>query len=165
MESGLLEFDFENQPRVYLFDMLAKDECNLCHLPYHERRGLLKDIIDNKLLHLADTFELGSNNFVNEIEELSSLADSKGVEGLVLKSIDSFYETTGKRVNTWLKFKNKGMPDTLDLVPIGAFMGKGNRTGSYGSFLMASFNNSTNQFESICKLGTGFSWTLLNELT
>ena len=48
------------------------------------------------------------------------------------------------------------MRDTLDLVPIGAFYGKGNRTGMYGSFLMASYNHNTNQFESICKLGTGF---------
>jgi DNA ligase-1 len=36
------------------------------------------------------------------------------------------------------------MRDTLDLVPIGAFHGKGNRTGFYGSFLMASYNQQTN---------------------
>ena len=36
------------------------------------------------------------------------------------------------------------MADTLDLVPIGAFMGKGNRAGSYGYFLMASFNFNSN---------------------
>lgn len=44
----------------------------------------------------------------------------------------------------WIKLKNTAlttnMRDTLDLVPIGAYYGKGNRTGFYGSFLMGSFN-------------------------
>lgn len=55
------------------------------------------------------------------------------------------------------------MRDTLDLVPIGAFYGKGNRTGKFGSFLMASYNPSLNAFYSICKLGTGFTFESLQE--
>ena len=53
------------------------------------------------------------------------------------------------------------MRDTLDLIPIAAFYGKGNRTGFFGSFLMASYNDNIKQFESICKLGTGFTWEKL----
>lgn len=56
------------------------------------------------------------------------------------------------------------MRDTLDLVPIAAFYGKGNRTGMYGSFLMASYNPNSNMFESVCKLGTGFTWSQLQKL-
>jgi DNA ligase 1 len=87
---------------------------------------------------------------------------------LIIKSLDAPYETSGKRINTWLKLKNialsSGMRDTLDLVPIAAFYGKGNRTGLYGSFLMASYNSNTKMFESVCKLGTGFSWEQLQTL-
>ncbi len=45
--------------------------------------------------------------------------------------------------------------DNFDLIPIGAFYGKGNRTGQFGSFLMASYNSTTKMFESICKLSIG----------
>lgn len=39
------------------------------------------------------------------------------------------------------------LPDTLDLVPIGAFYGKGRRTGGFGSFLLATYNSSSGKFE------------------
>jgi len=66
------------------------------------------------------------------------------MEGLVVKGLDTAYEISGTRTSLWMKLKNtaltSGMRDTLDLVPIGAYFGQGNRTGLYGSFLMASYN-------------------------
>ena len=86
----------------------------------------------------------------------------------MIKSLDAPYEVSGKKVNTWLKLKNlaltSDMRDTLDLVPIGAFYGRGNRTGMYGSFLMASYNSSSQKFETVCKLGTGFTLKQLAEI-
>lgn len=49
------------------------------------------------------------------------------------------------------------MSDTLDLVPIGAFFGKGSRAGVFGAYLMAAYNQKSGVFESACKVGTGFS--------
>jgi DNA ligase-1 len=51
------------------------------------------------------------------------------------------------------------------LIPIGAYYGDGNRSGMYGGFLMAVYNKDTNNFESICKVGTGFKWVELTKLT
>jgi DNA ligase-1 len=58
-----------------------------------------------------------------------------------------------------------GMQDTIDLIPIGAFYGKGARAGKFGAFLMACFNTEEGTFEAACKVGTGFSKEDLKTLT
>ena len=95
-----------------------------------------------------------------------------GCEGLMIKLLDgeeSEYRA-GRRSYSWMKLKLdyvldkstrcSGKPtvvnardngtflaDTLDLVPIGAFYGKGRRAGVFGSFLMATYNSTSGNFE------------------
>ena len=56
------------------------------------------------------------------------------------------------------------MSDTIDLIPIGAFYGKGLRAGMFGAYLMAAYNQEKGIFESACKVGTGFSKESLDAL-
>ena len=90
---------------------------------------------------------------------LQALAD--GCEGLMAKSVgnDSIYRA-GARGYLWIKYKKEyrsEMNDTVDLVAVGAFYGRGKRGGTYGALLMATYNPDNDMFETVCKLGSGFN--------
>jgi ATP-dependent DNA ligase len=44
---------------------------------------------------------------------------------------------------------------------IGAFYGHGRRSGKYGALLMGVYNSEDDTYESVCKLGTGFTDDIL----
>jgi DNA ligase-1 len=67
----------------------------------------------------------------------------------------------GARKFSWIKMKRsyKGeLSDTLDLVIVGYFLGRGSRTEfKFGGLLCAAYNKKRDIFETISKIGTGFT--------
>jgi DNA ligase-1 len=49
------------------------------------------------------------------------------------------------------------MTDTVDLVVVGAFHGRGKRAGAYGALLLATYDKEKDTFETVTKCGTGFT--------
>ena len=47
---------------------------------------------------------------------------------------------------------------------VGAFQGRGRRSGRYGAFLLAVYDPPRDRFESFCKVGTGFDDAALEEM-
>ena len=149
---------------VNFFDVLFSDGKNCMDMRYEERRELLEKIIkQNDFARLIPMSVIESEEQVLEVLENSI---NSGCEGLMLKHLDSTYRA-GIRGSNWLKLKREyqnELGDSLDLVVVGAFFGKGRRTGKYGTLLLSTYNDEEDIFPSICKVGTGFTDESLDQL-
>ncbi|PIW32625.1 MAG: ATP-dependent DNA ligase [Nitrosopumilales archaeon CG15_BIG_FIL_POST_REV_8_21_14_020_37_12] len=149
---------------VNFFDVLYYNGKSCLDLGYEERRNLLEKIVKEDEYAKHVPMSIVTNK--NEIEEFLENSINSGCEGLMLKMLDKPYQA-GSRGNYWLKLKREyrnELGDSLDLVVIGAFFGKGRRTGRYGTLLLASYDDDQDMFTSICKVGTGFTDEDLDQL-
>ncbi|MDC0159145.1 ATP-dependent DNA ligase [Candidatus Nitrosopelagicus sp.] len=149
---------------VNFFDVLFSDGENCMKMKYSERRKLLEKII--KQDSFARLIPMSIINNEEQIIEVLENSINSGCEGLMLKHLDSIYRA-GIRGSNWLKLKREyqnELGDSLDLVVVGAFFGKGRRTGKYGTLLLSTYNDEEDTFPSICKVGTGFTDESLDQL-
>ena len=143
---------------LFSFDLLFVDGEDLTQQPLPQRRKRLMEIIKpNIRLNLA-TQETVTN--AKALEDFFEEAIEDGCEGVMCKSIgkDSVYQA-GNRGWLWIKLKRdyrSEMNDTVDLVVVGAFHGRGKRVGTYGALLLATYNPDEDTFETVTKCGTGF---------
>jgi DNA ligase-1 len=144
---------------LFMFDALYVDGKDLTLEAYPLRREMLeKAIKESDRVKAANQIRTGS---VKELEAFFEEAIEDGCEGLMCKSVakDSVYQA-GARGWLWIKYKRdykSEMTDTVDLVVVGAFHGRGKRAGTYGALLLAAYNRKADTFETVTKLGTGFT--------
>jgi DNA ligase-1 len=144
---------------LFMFDALYVDGKDLTLDAYPLRRKLLeKAIKESDRVKAAKQIKTSS---VKELEEFFEEAIENGCEGLICKSVgkDSVYQA-GARGWLWIKYKRdykSEMTDTVDLVVVGAFHGRGKRAGTYGALLLAAYNKEADTFETVTKCGTGFT--------
>ena len=149
---------------VNFFDVLFSDGRDCMDIKYSDRRKLLEKII--KQDNFARLIPMSVIESEEQILEVLENSINSGCEGLMLKHLDSTYRA-GIRGSNWLKLKREyqnELGDSLDLVVVGAFFGKGRRTGKYGTLLLATYNDEEDTFPSICKVGTGFTDESLDQL-
>src|SRR2546427_4578685 len=141
---------------LFAFDCLFRENDDLTPRPYRERRKALDSI-----LHPNDRIRLATVRITDSVKEAEQFFDEAlqaGCEGLMAKALESTYDA-GARGFQWIKFKKEysaALSDTIDLVVVGAFAGRGKRAGTYGALLMAAYDDQEDLFRTTCKLGTGF---------
>ncbi|KAI5966049.1 cdc17 [Candida margitis] len=153
---------------LFAFDLLYYNNESLLTCSLSERRS----IMFSHLQPLEGKFQFATSKDSTSLEILQQFLDQSvhdSCEGLMVKMLEgseSYYEPS-KRSRNWLKLKKDylaGVGDSLDLVVVGAYNGKGKRTGTYGGFLLASYNQDTGDLETTCKIGTGFNDEMLTQL-
>lgn len=135
-----------------------------------EQLKVRREHLYNSFEEVPGVFQLATAITSNDLEEIQKFLDTavnSSCEGLIIKTLDrdATYEPA-KRSNNWLKLKKDYMDsigDSLDLVPIAAFYGRGKRTGVFGSFLLACYDEQNEEYQTICNIGTGFSEQQLEE--
>ncbi|NPA05055.1 MAG: ATP-dependent DNA ligase [Crenarchaeota archaeon] len=151
---------------VFLFDMLYHDGEDLTVKPLPVRRKHLLESVEK-----TDRWRIAEGIITDSPEVLEKFflkAIEDGAEGVMVKAIHerSIYQA-GARGWLWIKYKRdykSEMIDTVDLVVIGAFYGKGRRAGKFGALLMAAYDPDTDTFKSVCKVGSGFTDEELDRL-
>lgn len=153
-----LEKLIDEMPVTYfLFDALLLDGEDLTMRPLPERRAAL-----TAAFGVSDRVQFTRAETVTQVAQLNAFFEASvvmGAEGIMVKSIrgDSAYQP-GSRGYHWIKYKREysaELTDSLDLVCVGALVGRGRRAGLYGAFLMAAYNPEEDVFETVCKMGTG----------
>eukprot|EP00741_Cyanophora_paradoxa_P004030 tig00000754_g3915.t1 len=145
---------------LFAFDLLYIDGRSLLKEPLRKRRDILREFFAEVEGEFAYAKHVDTDN-VEDIQAFMEQATTNSCEGLMVKTLDNdaTYEPD-RRSYKWLKIKKdyiKGLTDTVDLVPIGAFFGKGKRTGTYGAYLLAIYDPDREEYQTVCKIGTGFS--------
>ena len=157
-QHGIAEAAASTPLVAFVFDVLFRNGKDLTTLPYSERYGLLDGVLDGSKVLL--TTPLTQTDSAEELTKTLLDNISKGLEGVVVKRMDSPYQAGARNFN-WVKLKRTTsgqLNDTVDLVLLGYYFGKGKRTEfGLGALLAGVYDAEHDRFETITKIGTGLS--------
>ncbi len=152
---------------LFLFDILKHEEEDYIYKTLPERRKQLE-----KIVVVKDELKIVKAKKISSTEELKDFfneARKNGTEGIIAKSIkeDSFYQA-GNRGFSWIKLKaleGGKLKDSIDIVLIGAYFGRGRRSGVYGTYIGAVYDTEKEQFIAFTRFASGLTDEQLEDLT
>jgi DNA ligase-1 len=136
----------------FVFDILHLEGEDLIDRPLSERHAALSSVVDNRWrvprVVTAD---------VQAAEAFAHETVARGHEGVLLKSLDSYYEA-GRRGTGWIKVKPV---HTLDLLILAAEWGHGRRTGWLSNLHLGAREPATGEFVMLGKTFKGLTDEML----
>jgi DNA ligase-1 len=155
--------------KAFVFDILYKDGMSLLDKPLVDRLKILEETVNP-----GDILMLTANQTVRDATTLSLIfqeAISKGLEGVVVKKLESPY-VAGARNFNWVKLKRHSagaLHDTIDCVILGYIFGRGKRAAfGVGALLVGVYDKKRDMFVTVSKIGTGLSdeeWQSIRQRT
>ncbi|HLC93029.1 MAG TPA: ATP-dependent DNA ligase [archaeon] len=151
--------------KLFAFDVMFIDGENIMLKPFKERRARL-----SKMISKGETIELTRSIETDDpkkIEKFFLENVESGLEGIIAKDLNAPY-IAGARKFAWIKLKRSyrgELNDSVDLTIIGYYKGRGKRTQfGLGGLLTAVYDEESDSFKSITKIGTGMTEQILSEL-
>ncbi|MDE1768264.1 MAG: ATP-dependent DNA ligase, partial [Candidatus Micrarchaeota archaeon] len=155
---GIEEKALEFPLHLFAFDLIYLDGEDFLSKPYHERRTKLESILTKGGLIRPSDRIIATQ--AKQIDIYFEDVIERGLEGIVAKDLNAPY-IAGARKFSWIKLKRsyKGeLSDTIDLVIVGYYTGRGQRAEfGFGGLLAAVYNDKKDIFETITRIGTGFT--------
>jgi DNA ligase-1 len=166
-KEGIQEMAARVPMRAFVFDVMFRDGIDLTPLPYEQRFEIVENVLKKSdTLLVAPLMKTDSTDVLTR-ELLDNI--SRGLEGVVAKRLDSPYQAGARNFN-WVKLKRNTsgqLNDTIDVVLLGYYKGKGKRAEfGAGALLAGVYDSESDQFVTISKLGTGLSdqgWREMHE--
>ncbi|VDN28323.1 unnamed protein product [Gongylonema pulchrum] len=165
---------------LFVFDCIYYDDRSLMEKPLRERRKFLeehlKEVPNRVLLSNSYLVKKGENE---KLKALIWKAIDEGLEGLVMKDLDSVYEPGIAfyicdelcvcEQNWYFQVKKDyleegAMADTADLIVLGAYYGTGSKGGMMSVFLMGVYDEKTKKFCTVTKCGNGHDDATLDRI-
>lgn len=151
--------------KLFVFDVMMLEGKNVMGMPFSERREIVERLTKKgKSILATDTIITDS---AERLEGFFNECVGKGLEGIIAKDLKAPY-IAGARKFAWIKLKRsyKGeIKDSIDVVIIGYFKGKGHRAQfGLGALLAGVYDRKDDNFKSIAKIGSGFSEGQIKEL-
>jgi DNA ligase-1 len=144
--------------RMFCFEVLFLNGADMTMLPYRERHAALEKIVSKSDKVTVAEYKLCGD--AASLQEYFSDAVGRGLEGIIAKDLDAAY-VAGARKFAWIKLKKSyqgALSDTVDVVIVGFYYGKGKRTKlGFGGLLTAAYDDEDGRFKSIARVGSGFS--------
>jgi DNA ligase-1 len=155
---GIGEMQTELPIKAMVFDMMYLNGESLLDRPLDQRIATLMSTVEG-----SDVLQAEQGEVLDDAERLEVLfggALERGLEGLVVKRVDSPYQAGARNFN-WVKLKKHSrgaLEDTVDCVMLGYFLGRGKRADlGVGALLVGVYDKDADEFVSITKIGTGLS--------
>lgn len=150
---------------LFGFDLMYLDGQEYINQPYHKRRSSLEKVLKCSKIITPTTMIMTDS--AKELQSFFETSIENGLEGIIAKDLNAPY-TTGARKFAWIKMKRSYMgelSDTVDLVIVGYYLGRGNRAEfKFGGLLCAVYNDKKDIFETVSRIGTGFTEKQMTEL-